>query len=110
MIHVVQRDNREIYRRQIEEQFRIRHRVYVEERKWMALAKPDGREVDQFDTDDAVYLLALEDDRVIGGTRLVPTLSPHLMADVFPFLANVEGIQRGPDIVEWTRMLISVEN
>jgi acyl-homoserine lactone synthase len=106
MIHVVDTDNRHLYRNQLEEQFRIRHDIYVGERRWMALEKPDGREVDQFDNEDAVYLLALDEGHVIGGTRLVPTLSPHLMADVFPFLANVEGIQRGPDIVEWTRIFV----
>lgn len=31
------------------------------------------------------------------------------MADVFPYLANVEGIQRGPDIVEWTRIFVIPE-
>lgn len=109
MIHVIDCDNKHLYREQIEEHFRIRHRIYVEERRWMALERPDGREVDQFDNDDAIYLLALDEGRVIGGTRLVPTLQPHLMADVFPFLANVEGLQRGPNIVEWTRIFVVPE-
>lgn len=109
MIHVIDCYNKHLYREQLEEHFRIRHQIYVEERRWMALERPDGREVDQFDNDDAVYLLALAEGRVIGGTRLVPTLKPHLMADVFPFLANVEGIQRGPDIVEWTRIFVVPE-
>lgn len=110
MITVVDSDNKHLYRDQLEEHFRIRHRIYVDERRWMALERPDGREVDQFDNDDAVYLLALDGGRVIGGTRLVSTLKPHLMADVFPFLANVEGIQRGPDIVEWTRIFVVPEH
>lgn len=109
MIHVVDRDNRHLYAREIEEHFKIRHRIYVGERRWMALEKPDGREIDQFDNDDAVYLLAIEHGHVIGGTRLVPTLGPHLMADVFPFLANVRGVQRSPDIVEWTRIFVVPE-
>jgi acyl-homoserine lactone synthase len=110
MIHVVDRDNRHLYAKEIEEHFRIRHRIYVEERRWMALERPDGREVDQFDTEDAVYLLAIERGKVVGGTRLVPTLGPHLMADVFPFLANVRGIQRGPDTMEWTRIFVVPEH
>ncbi len=44
---------------QLEEMHRIRHRIYVEGRGWKALRKSDGREVDEFDTDDAVYLLGL---------------------------------------------------
>jgi acyl-homoserine lactone synthase len=109
MIHVIDAENRHLYGPELEQHFRIRHQIYVGERKWMALERPDGREVDQFDTEDATYLLALEGDRVVGGTRLVPTLCPHLMADVFPFLAEVRGIQRGSDIVEWTRIFVVPE-
>lgn len=110
MIHVIDRDNRQLYTKEIEEHYKIRHRIYVDERGWTALEKPDRREIDQFDNDDAVYLLAIERGEVVGGTRLVPTLCPHLMADVFPFLANVRGIQRSPDIVEWTRIFVVPEH
>ncbi len=110
MIHIIDASNRRLYAGQIEEHFRIRHRIYVEERRWMELERPDGREVDQFDTDDAVYLLALKEGKVIGGSRLVPTLCPHLMSEVFPYLANIRGLQRGPDIVEWTRIFVVPEH
>jgi acyl-homoserine lactone synthase len=106
MLQVIDAANRHLYKRELEQHFRIRHEIYVDERKWMALQRPDGREVDQFDDEHAIYLLAIEDGAVIGGTRLVPTLRPHLMADVFPFLANVEGIRRGVDIVEWMRIFV----
>jgi len=104
MIHVIDASNAPRYEAQLQEHFFIRHRIYVGERKWQALERPDGREIDQFDNEDAIYLLALEGSRVVGGTRLVPTLRPHLMSEVFPYLANVRGLQRGPDIVEWTRI------
>lgn len=109
MIHVVTKENRSIYQAQMEEQFRIRHDIYVKQRKWMALDRPDGREMDQFDNGDATYLLMLEDNRVIGGSRFVPTTKPHLMSEVFAFLANVRGVPRGHDIVEWTRIFIIPE-
>lgn len=109
MVHVIDRDNKHLYGDELEQHYRIRHHIYVGERGWEPLRRPDGREVDQFDTDDAVYLLDLDQGSVIGGTRLVPTLKPHLMADVFPFLANVEGLQRGADIVEWTRIFVVPE-
>jgi len=72
----------------------------------MALDRPDKREVDQFDNDHAIYLLALEGDEVVGGTRFVPTIYPHLMSEVFPELASVRGLQRGYDVVEWTRIFV----
>lgn len=109
MIHVIDAGNRHLYGAELEQHYQIRHQIYVGERKWMALERPDGREVDQFDNADATYLLAIENGRVIGGTRLVPTTCPHLMADVFPFLADVRGLQRGSDIVEWTRIFVVPE-
>jgi acyl-homoserine lactone synthase len=105
-VHTVHVGNRHLYEDAMEQHFRIRHDIYVGERKWMDLARPDGREVDQFDTQEAVYLLALEGDRVIGGSRLVPTTGPHLLGDVFPHLANVRGVPRRPDVFEWTRIFV----
>jgi acyl-homoserine lactone synthase len=56
-VHAIDAGNRDLYSDAIEQHHRIRHDIYVGERRWMELARPDGREVDQFDTDDAVYLL-----------------------------------------------------
>ncbi len=91
MIHVVTRENRHLYTSRLEEYFRVRHEIYVEERKWEELRRPDGLERDQFDTDDATYLMAIDRDRVVGGVRLVPTDRPTLLSDVFPYLAEVRG-------------------
>jgi acyl-homoserine lactone synthase len=111
MLHVVTAQNKGRYARQVEESFRIRHRIYVEERGWRDLDRPDKREVDQFDTDDAIYLLALDEKtrRVVGGSRLVPTLKPHLMSDVFPQLASMRQLPRSADIFEWTRYYVVPE-
>jgi acyl-homoserine lactone synthase len=72
----------------------------------MQLDRPDRREIDEFDNDDAVYLLLIEAGRVVGGTRFVPTTKPHLMSEIFPHLASVRGLQRRADIVEWTRYFV----
>jgi acyl-homoserine lactone synthase len=109
MIHVITAKNRANYATQMEEYFRLRYEVYVVERKWMQLDRADRREIDEFDNDDAIYLLLIEDDRVLGGTRFVPTTKPHLMSEKFPHLASVRGLQRRPDIVEWTRYFVIAE-
>ncbi len=73
MIHAITALNRHLYEDVIEQHFRIRHDIFVEERRWQTLRKPDGREIDSYDNEDAIYLLALEDRRVVGGivfTRL----------------------------------------
>lgn len=106
-IHVVTWANRRKYRLTLEKYFRLRHEIYVKRRQWHALARPINFEMDAFDTEHAVYLLALDSvGKIVGGSRLVPTLQPHLLANVFPGLARA-GPPRAPEIFEWTRFFIS---
>ncbi len=110
MIDVVTLDNRHLYEDEIEQMWRRRYEIYVRERGWRELDRPDGREIDQFDTGAADYLLAIEDGhRVVGGSRLVPTTEPTLMSDVFPNLAAVKGVPRSERIFEWTRYFVVPE-
>ena len=109
MIHIVTAENRRLYERELLEHHRIRYDIYVRENHWKNLKVEDGRESDQFDNDDAVYILAIEDGRVLGGSRFVPSIKPHLLSDVFPALAEVRGIPRSPDIFEWTRLFAVAE-
>ncbi|MER3356504.1 MAG: acyl-homoserine-lactone synthase [Hoeflea sp. D1-CHI-28] len=105
-VHIVDRSNRSAYSRYVEQMFRLRHEIYVGERAWSDLERADGREVDAFDTDDAVYLLGLDSDKgVVAGSRLVPSLKPHLLSDVFPQLAP-HGVPRADRIFEWTRIFV----
>jgi acyl-homoserine lactone synthase len=71
--------------------------------------RDDGRELDQFDTPDAVHLLYLENGTVFGGTRLVSTTQPHLLSEVFAHFAAIRGVPRQPDIAEWTRFYVAPE-
>lgn len=102
MIHVVTAANQDRYAAEMEEVWRLRHRVFVEEKGWNALRRPDGREIDQFDTPHAVHFLAMEGDTVIGYSRLLPTTRPHLLSDVYPQLCEGER-PVGPHLWEWTR-------
>jgi acyl-homoserine lactone synthase len=103
MIHVVTAENRHLYEREMRAHHRLRHDIYIVEQKWKNLQAVDGLEFDQFDNDDAVYLLAIENGYVVGGSRFVSTIKPHLLSEVFPSLADVKGVPRAPDIFEWTR-------
>ena len=107
-IHVVRKDNRHLYESYFDPYFRLRHNIYVKQRKWMALDRPDGREIDQFDTEDAVYLFCIDDGQLIGAMRAVPTLSPTLMSDIFPYL-NIRGQIRRPDVYELSRIFVIPE-
>lgn len=104
-LHVITYANRHLYEDALEEYFRLRHQIYVEERRWTQLARPDGREIDQFDTPSTIYLMAIEGPRVVGSHRLVPTSKPNLMSDLFPFLA-MRGLVRSPDVYELSRVFV----
>lgn len=106
MIHVITSANRHLFKPELLAHFRLRHEIYVTERNWKELARPDGLERDQFDNQDATYILAVDNGQVTGGSRLVPTTRPHLLSEVFPYLASVRGVPRAADIYEWTRMFV----
>ncbi|MFT4117988.1 acyl-homoserine-lactone synthase [Bradyrhizobium sp.] len=109
MIHVISAANRHLYEDVIERHFRVRHEIFVEERKWEALRRPDGCDIDAYDNEDAIYLLALENRRVLGGSRLYPTTKPTMMSEVFPHLAAVRGCPVGALVWEWSRFFVARE-
>jgi len=106
MIHAISSANRHLYEDIIEQHFRLRHDIFVDERKWETLRKPDGREIDSYDNEDTIYLLALEGRRVVGGHRLYPTTKPSMMSEVFPHLAAVRGCPANPLVWEWSRYFV----
>jgi acyl-homoserine lactone synthase len=107
-IHVVQKNNRHLYESYFDPYFRLRHDIYVKQRKWMALDRPDGLEKDQFDTEDAVYLFCIDGGQLIGAMRALPTLMPTLMSDLFPYL-NIRGPIRRRDVFELSRIFVIPE-
>lgn len=106
MIHAISAANRHLYEDVLEQHFRLRHDIFVEERHWETLRRLDGREFDSYDNEDTVYLLALEGRRVIGGHRLYPTTKPSMMSEVFPHLAAVRGCPADPLVWEWSRYFV----
>src|SRR3984885_9500448 len=104
-VHVIRRDNRHLYSEILEDYFRLRHQIYVVERKWTVLDRPDKREIDQFDTDETVYLLGLEGRSIVAGMRLVPTTGPTLLSDLFPKL-SLDGPIRRADVYELSRIFV----
>ncbi len=89
-----------------DQHFRLRHEVFVRRRGW-ALPCTNGREIDQYDTDEAVYFLDLNEDNVVRGSiRIAPSVTCSLLADYFPHLVETGGPLRSPDIYECTRYIV----
>lgn len=87
----------------MEEVWRFRHHHFVDNYGWEEIRKPDGREIDAFDTTEAVHLVLSLKGKVVAYSRLLPTTKPHLLSDVYPELIGDRPYQTGPKIYEWTR-------
>lgn len=86
--------------------FRLRHEVFVVGRGW-SLPCGNGRETDQYDTDEAIYFLDINEDGLIeGSVRATPTVRHSLLADYFPHLIENDTPARAPDVYECTRYII----
>ncbi|MEZ6028258.1 MAG: acyl-homoserine-lactone synthase [Hyphomonadaceae bacterium] len=102
MIHAVTLANQHFYARQLDQMFRMRHAFYVEGHGWSGLASRDGRETDEFDDEQAVYLMSLDPfGDVAASVRLNPTLGPTLLKkfadwsdEALPELESVWDISR----------------
>ncbi len=91
----------------MEKIWRFRHEQFVERLGWEAIRREDGREIDEFDGDRALHLALFCEDQVVGYSRLLPTLEPHLLSDVYPEIMNGEAWPRAPEIYEWTRCVVA---
>jgi acyl-homoserine lactone synthase len=105
MLHIVNDDNVAHFSDNLDQAFRLRHKVFVLEKDWTDLSREDGRETDRFDDEHAVHMLYIEAGRVIGYQRMLPTTRPHLLSDVMPELCEAER-PVGPNIWEWTRYCV----
>ncbi|NTB87821.1 acyl-homoserine-lactone synthase [Agrobacterium tumefaciens] len=108
LVHVITSSNSALYANELSELFRIRHKIYVEEKGWRE-PSPDGMECDQFDTEHAVHLVGIQDGRIIAGSRFLPTTQPHLLSEIFPHLCTRPGVLRHERAAEWTRGFIIPE-
>lgn len=80
MIHAVSSANQHLYAPQLDQMFRMRHTFYVEGHGWSGLTTTAGRETDEFDDGNAVYLMSLDaSGEVAASVRLNPTTGPTLL-------------------------------
>ncbi|MCB1445345.1 MAG: GNAT family N-acetyltransferase [Rhizobiaceae bacterium] len=105
MLRVITSDNIDDYPDLMEKVWQFRHVQFVERLGWTELSSRDGREIDRFDTEDAIHLIAEKAGKVVGYTRLLRTSGPHLLSDVYPQIMQGGAWPRAADIYEWTRCI-----
>ena len=105
MVNLITSHNRSKFRAPLEAMHRDRKKIFVDALKWDVPVVDGQYEIDQFDTDDAIYLVALapQTQRHLGSVRLLPTTGPHLLSEVFSSLCD-KGVPVGDDIYEITRL------
>jgi acyl-homoserine lactone synthase len=106
MIRVIDRTNRHRFIRTLDLHFRLRHEIFVKERGWKDFDRDGVYEKDQYDNDDATYLISVDErENVVGSFRLYPTVLPHMLSEQFPAMIDGAVLQR-IDILELTRLAI----
>tara|TARA_R110000868_G_scaffold218576_2_gene469223 strand:- start:147338 stop:147988 length:651 start_codon:yes stop_codon:yes gene_type:complete len=110
MLIIVNKDNQSKYSKELISMHQLRKKVFKDKLKWDVTIR-NGMEFDQFDTPDACYLMHLnEKGDVDGSTRLIPTLKPYLLGDVFPELLETEIVPKAENVWEATRFCSNSES
>lgn len=90
--------------------YRFRHRVFRERLGW-SVPSMGGRERDDFDDLDPVFIAArAQDSRVTGTFRLLPTTGPYMLREVFPELLRGESVPCASDVWELSRFAVEPTN
>ncbi|MCK1478248.1 GNAT family N-acetyltransferase [Bradyrhizobium sp. 197] len=87
---------------------RLRGRVFKERLDW-DVPVSDGLEIDQYDTFNPTYLLAVEQSDVAGCVRLLPTTGRNMLADTFPVLLDGNPAPRAARIWESSRFCVDTK-
>lgn len=106
MIRIVTADQYESCRPLLRQMFRLRYRVFKERMGWDVQTVGD-EERDEFDLLDPVYILVLnDDDDVTACWRLLPTVGPNMLRDVFSHLLSDRPIPAAPGTWECSRFAV----
>lgn len=103
MIHLVTAENRHLYADAIAAMHRGRHQHFIRERGWNTLTDQGGLELDEYDTEDALYLIGFDGaGDVAVSARILPADHGSLLSDHFGHLVS-EGPAHGAGVFELSR-------
>jgi N-acyl-L-homoserine lactone synthetase len=104
MIRVITPESTGLFPREIASMHRLRYRVFKERLNWN-VDTFDGMERDEFDDYAPTYLVS-DGSEVHGAWRILPTMGPNMLADVFPQLLEGAPPPRDPEIWEASRFAV----
>ncbi len=83
----------------------LRHQVFREKLQWNVSGE-NGEEVDEYDSLDPHYMVALEDGQATACWRLLPTEGPYMLRNTFDDLLRGEKLPAAKDIWELSRFAV----
>lgn len=105
-VHIVRAPKNGVKNPLLEENFRLRHKIFVDLQGWETLRRVDGRDVDAFDTEDATHILVTDKGELVGGSRVTPLNRPNLLQTVFNGLVHGD-LPADPSLgADWTRFYV----
>ncbi len=101
---------RELSANDREGMFRLRYETFRVRLGWDVETTDDGLEIDQFDGDNSNYILARSAEGAIDACwRLLPTLGPNMLRDVFPQLLAGQPVPAAADVWELSRFALATD-
>jgi acyl-homoserine lactone synthase len=92
--------------RLLEENFRLRHQVRIDQEGRQAANMPDGQGVDEFDAPGSVHILIIEGGEMVGGSRLTPLDRPNLLQTAYSGLVQGEFPDHPSLGADWTHYYV----
>lgn len=90
----------------LDQMFALRAKVFNDRLGWQVVAR-DGRERDQFDELEPVYILAVTaKNDVVGCARLLPATGQTMLMSLFPQLVSDPSFSPHPQMVESSRFCV----
>jgi N-acyl-L-homoserine lactone synthetase len=108
MVMLIDRTNSADHEDLLREMHRVRKAVFVDRLKWDVPVVEGEYEIDQFDTENAVYLVNVDEatGQHLASVRLLSSTKPHVLAEIFPALCQ-DGPPNNSDTWEITRLCTS---
>ncbi|MEL6522219.1 MAG: acyl-homoserine-lactone synthase [Pseudomonadota bacterium] len=108
MVDVIECASATANRRDLEDFFRFRHRIFTDQLGWDTpnFAQNAGMEIDDFDDGSAVYMFHRDESgQIVAGLRLLQTMKPYLLGDRFGNMVD-GAVPRAPNLFEVTRLAV----
>jgi len=103
MIHLINFENKDLHSKILEQMFAQRKTIFIDKLGW-DLSERNGQEIDEFDTQNTIYLVCMDEKNEIirSSLRLNPTIKPHLMSEILSDYC-AKDVPRGENIWEISR-------